>query len=558
MASPEISRQPVAVRQFFDSVSEAAVQVGARKTVTAEAAKAVINDGSIRVPGVVQSLLGRYNEKDHGAILDSVLRGAQSYQHEHGFAPDASLIEHALNTADRQAMPLKELLGGSSAVRLDDATNLRHDQLSLQPAMAITAIMAQMAEAIPFAAYLPADIKTNEARLAILQNEANSNFGDYAPNASLDGIASGGAYLDSERIVALTPSGTDAITGNFTARTTGAIDAGNPAVPVLRGRTVLLVNGAVVGRDQAGYGSGNNPIVGAVTIGGTAYTLSGTVNSDTGAFSITPSAALPGGTKVHLMGYIDFEKAPQVTPQVGTRATIFSLYARPTRGIARSTIDAMTQMQGELSLDPRGQALLSIRSQHANELHYRALEKGKRLAEGVAALVDTWNYDYSTQIAEKDRWQIWLNLQPVLGALSQRMANITIDHGITTLYLTGELAAQVQGLPSTIWQSSGIADRPGIYRLGRLFGKYDVYYTPKVLTETNNGQTSQILCVGRASQVARNPYVMGDAVPPVFVPLATGTDMVQQDGYYCRRFAEVNPHTPSSLGFALVNVTNIK
>jgi hypothetical protein len=558
MAPHEITRQPVAVKQFFDSVSEAAVKVGHRKTVTADAAKSVVNDGGIRVPGVVQSLLGKYKEKDHGAILDSVLTASADYQREHGFSPDPTLIEHALSTADRQAMPLKELLNGAGNVRLDDATNLHHDQLSLQPAMAITAIMAQLAEAIPFAAYLPADIKTNEARLAILSNEANSNFGDYALNASLDGIAGGGSYLDSERIVELTPNSTNAITGNFTARSTGAIAGDNPAIPLLRGRTVLLVNGAVVGRDQAGYGTGNNPIVGAVTIGSTTYTLSGTVNSDTGAFSITPSAALPGGTKVHLMGYVDFEKAPQVTPQIGTRATVFSLLARATRGIARSTIDAMTQLQNELSLDPRGQALLSIRTQHANELHYRALEKGKRLAEGLSALVDTWNYDYSTQIAQKDRAQIWLNLQAILGALSQRMANITIDHGITTLYVTGELAAQVQGLPGDIWQSSGIVDRPGIYRLGKLFGKYDVYYTPKGLTETSNGQTSQILCVGRASQVARNPYVMGDAVPPVFIPLATGTDMVQMDGYYCRRFAEINPHTPSSQGFALINVTNIK
>ena len=138
------------------------------------------------------------------------------------------------------------------------------------------------------------------------------------------------------------------------------------------------------------------------------------------------------------------------------------------------------------------------------------------------------------------------------------MANITANHGITTLYMTGELAAQARGLPSTIWEPSGVVDRPGIYRLGRLFGQYDVYYTPRGLTESGNGDVSQILCVGRATETARNPVVFGDSVPPVFVPLAMGDDMVQGDGFYTRGFVEVNPHLPSAQGAALINVTGIK
>ena len=257
-----------------------------------------------------------------------------------------------------------------------------------------------------------------------------------------------------------------------------------------------------------------------------------------------------------MLAYIDYERAgASLTPRVGVQCDIFQLFARPTRALTLLTVDAMTQMQNELSLDPRGQALLSIRKQYAQERHYRANDKMRLVA---AQITDSWNYDYSTQIAQKSRDQIWMNLAPILAGLSQRMANATVDHGITTLYMTGELAAQARGLPSTIWESSGVIDRPGIYRLGRLFGLYDVYYTPRGLTETNNGQTSQILCVGRATQVARNPIVMGDAVPPVFLPIAMGQDFQQPDGFYTRNFTELNPHLPSAQGAALINVTNIK
>lgn len=560
MAPVELRREPVAVKNFFDSVGSAAETQGGRRTVTADVARAVVADGSVKMPGSVDALLARYPEAAHGAILDSVLQGVDRYQAEHGFAPDAAFIETALHNAVKTVTPLADLQLG---VRLDSASNSHHDQLSLQPATAIVSIMAQFAEAIPFAQYLPADVKNNEARLAIMTNQANSDFGDYLAGASLDGIAGGGAYLDSERVCVLSVNGGGgtALTYTVTQKASDAVGgiapaAGNVALPLLRGRTVILVNGLPAAREaEVTAGSGNNTIAGQAVVNGSSYAISGTVNSDTGAISITSSPALPAGTVVEALAYVDFERAPQHAPKIGTEVQIYKLFARASRGIVQVSVDALTQMQQELSLDPRGQALLSLRAQFAQERHYRALKKMLRIGAGNAA---TWDYDWAGQKAEKSRDQVWLNLAPVLAALSQQMANDTVDHGITTLYMTGELAAQVKGLPSTIWEGSGITDRPGVYRLGRLFGRYDVYYTPKLLTEAGGGASSQILCVGRATNTARNPIVLGDAVPPLMLPLAMGTDLVQGDGFYTRGFTEINPHTPSAKGAALISVTNIK
>lgn len=562
MGNTEQSRQPVAVKSFFDAVGQVAEPTGrmGRKTVTAGAAKSLMADGNVHVPEVVQTLLGRFDERAHHRLLDSVMQGAAEYERQHGFAPDASFTETALINASRASMTLKELTEGT--VRLDNATSSHHDQISLQPAMAIVGIMAQFAEATPYAAYLPADIKSNEARLAILSNLATSDFGDYTAGASLDGIALGGNYMDSERMCVLSTNGgagpfTYTVTQRGTEATGGlAVSGSNVAMPLLRGRTMLFVNGLPAGRETLSYGSGSNTIAGSVTIASTNYALSGTVNTDTGAISITSSPALPAGVHLMALAYIDYERlSAALTPRVGIDATVYSLYARPSRGIVKTTMDAMTQLQAELSLDPRGQALMSLRMQHAAGRHFRANQKMKLIARG---LTDTWAYGFSSQIAQKSRADIWLNLAPILGGLSQRMANNTSNYGINTLYLTGELAAQARGLPTTIWESSGITDRPGIYRLGRLFGRYDVYYTPRGLTESGNGDVSEILCVGRATETARNPMVFFDAVPPVFVPLALGDDMQQGDGFYTRGGAEVNPHLQSAQGAALISVTGIK
>lgn len=556
MANTEVVRQPVAVKSFFDNVTAAR---GNDAKLSSDAVTAVVRDSNIKVPTVVQDLLGKFPEEHHPQILDGVLVGSANFKREHGFEPGVDLVETALYNAVRATTKLGDLF--IPGIRLDNATNNHHDQLSLQPATALVAILQQISEAIPYAAYLPADVKNNEGRIAILQNLANSDFGEYTSGSSLNGIDSGGAYFDSERVCVLSVNGgagpfnyTVTQKATMAAGSGVAVAAGNAALPLLRGRTVLVVNGIPAGRETAGYGGGANTIAGSATILGVSYALTGTVNSDTGVIAITSAPALPAGVVLEAYAYIDYEKAPLMAPKVGVQADVYSLFARETRGIVKNTMAAMTQMQAELSLDPRGQALMSVRSQYGAERHYRGNHKMKRIASQLTA---SWNYDYVAQIAQKDYSQLWMNLAPILSGLSQRMANATVDHGITTLYMTGDLAALCRGLPPSLFESSGIANRPGIYRMGRLFGMYDVYYTPKGLSEDTLLGTSEILCIGRGSSTARNPLVLGDAVPPVFLPLAMGDDMVQGDGFYTRNFTELNPHPMSAQGSALVTVTGM-
>lgn len=198
------------------------------------------------------------------------------------------------------------------------------------------------------------------------------------------------------------------------------------------------------------------------------------------------------------------------------------------------------------------ESVIAIQAQFANERHYDVLAKARRLAVNNAS---TFNFDWSGQKSNKDRAGIWLDFGSVLGAASQQMALDTMNHGITHLYVGKHVAAQMLGLPRDIFEPSGVALRPNIFRIGRLFGIYDVYYTPKGVNDT--ASAAQILCVGRATDVTRNPFVLGDAVPPTVIPLSVNGDLRQGAGFYARNFTAVNPHGPSSLGAAMIDVINM-
>jgi hypothetical protein len=188
----------------------------------------------------------------------------------------------------------------------------------------------------------------------------------------------------------------------------------------------------------------------------------------------------------------------------------------------------------------------------ANERHYEVLRKAVRLG---AQNTDTFDFAWSSAGDFKVRADVWRDFGSVLHKLSQRMALLTMNHGITHLYVGEMVMAQLVSLPNDIWEPSGVVERPGIYRLGRLFGRYDVYYTPRGITETAN--SAQVLCIGRATDVTRNPFVLGDAVPATVMPLSMQTDMKTGAAFYARNFTEVNPHRPSAMGCALINITNL-
>lgn len=506
------------------------------------------------VPEELQHVYDQVDEKAQSSINKALLDGVDAYRAQHGMECPADLIQLAIHNAYSATPEGQKAATGT----FDSASNVHADNLSLQPNRAVIAILTTLTEGIPIAHYLPADIRSNEARLAILSHQAGSTFGGYAEKDGLDGVSSGEAYISSSRVHTVKPSDTGDITGKVTkiqdTRTTCDQEAGD--LKLMRGRTLVYVQGRVVAGESNSTGSGNSPVAGSFKVAGTAYTLSGNINTDTGEFSFTTTPALPATVPVTVEGFIDFERAPELTPTIRTEVEVFKLYANPWRVLTRISPDARTQISSELGLDPYSESIMAIQAQFANERHYKVLSMGLALGAN-----NTETFDFAAAKAHQDSSlpDVWRDFATPLNVVSQRMAEMTIDHGVTHLYVTKTVAAMLAGLPTTFFEPSGVTARPGIYRLGRLFGRYEVYYTPKILQETETGGkiTAQILCAGRATDVARNPIVLGDAVSPTVIPLLAGNDLRQGAGFYARNFTCVNPHEPSSNGFGVIEVTNI-
>lgn len=540
------------VEKFVKSLQDNTVKAGIfDSAAAADFISTVSNQNtSIKIPDTLQAVLDEARGNDAPLVTRAILDGVHAYETQHGGTAPADVLEQALHLA----------YGTTNEARrryhLDSATSLASDAGGLQPNRAVVAILSAMGEAIPFAHYLPADIGSNEAILAIMSHNAGSAYGRYAQGGLMDGSLSGDAYISSSRINSSLPAAaTGAVTGKLTTIQTAedTCDAGAAAVKLLRGRTIVYVNGQLAAREVDSTGAGNSGMNGKISVAGVEYAIGGSINTDTGVYALTTTPALPVTVPVVVEGFIDYERAPELTPSIITAVNTYKLHAKPWRVTTTATIDSRTQMANELGLDPYSELVIAIQAQYANERHYEVLAKAKRLAANNQVEHD---FQWAARSAQMSRSQIWADLGSVLGAVSQQMAIDTMNHGITHLYVGKVLAAQFMALPREIFEPSGTAERPGIFRIGRLLGRFEVYYTPKGINETST--SSQILCIGRATDVTRNPFILGDAVPPTMIPLAVGQDLRQGAGFYSRGFTSVNPHGPSSLGCALINVINLK
>lgn len=513
--------------------------------------KNAVAKASELLPARMSKLLDMIDgDKNKALAVSSLLDGVARFEAEHGFTPSADMIDAALSQAENVA-------DGSSTSVLPDgytldsvSTSNASATLAHQPNRIAVAITGALSEAIPFGAYLPSDLKSNESRLAIISAIAGSTFGAYKTGDILDGTNGGGVYTRSERMVDVTIA-SDRTTGTFkvSARTGGLGDA----VPLLRNRTAVFIDGFPSGMEQStDSGTANSLISGQAVIGNGNFVVTGQVNVETGVGTLAFAPALPEGVVVEVQAFIDFEKKPDLIPAINTIARSFKLFCSASRVMMSVTPDSRTATQSELGADGLTIATQAARTQAANERYIMAMRKAKGMAKRTQRVYD---FDGPRQLVEKTRSLIWTDFGSFVAKVDQEVANQTMEYGLEMFYVGDLGMSQFLSMSTVDFVPSGIASRPGIYRLGKYKGKYDVYYSPYVVEETED--SFEILAIGRSPQVARNPIVMSDAVPQTLIPLAINKDLVSGAALYSRSLTEVNPHYQSAIGVALIKVTNV-
>jgi uncharacterized Zn-binding protein involved in type VI secretion len=522
--------------------------------------------GSFDELAALRPLLDRMpHDSQRHALFDSIKSGVEIYAAQHGRKPGADVLNYALGIVFQDSfnpLAVKNATSHSSLANqplLDSASSAHHDNYSLMPNQIIAAVLGVFDTAIPFAQYVPVNIGSNEALIAPISFSAANSVGNRATGDSLTGINAGAMAMGSERVIDLkvpAAGGTGPFTATVTAQfgkrgtatefTPAAVSATNYITPLLRGRAYVTVNGIPVARESSQNGSGNSALAGTATlmVAGvpTSFAITGTVNDATGDISVSSAPALPANTKLHATVYVDFENKANasVVPMVKVDATRYSIFASPAHGAVDITQSARTQFSNELGLDPRAQALVGLRTEYSISRLITALNKMSLVASSNST---TYDFDFASQKQQKNRAQIMVDFCVKIAGESQKMANRSGDQGITHIFVTGIMRDMFLGMEAGLFVSSGVTDTAGIYRLGTLQGKYEVYYSPTVLKDTSaaGGATSTVLCIGRGSNPVFAPILVGDAVAPMLFQASTTASGTATDGFYARTFTEINP-----------------
>jgi hypothetical protein len=500
------------------------------------------------LPARMAPLMAAVDEKHRPQVLASLLDGIRRFEYEHGFVPSADMIDSALAQGLSVAEGSTVLLNG---VTLDSvSSSMQSTPLSHQPNRIAVAICGGLAESLPIGAYLPSDLSSNESKLAIVNTTAGSNFGAHKDGDILDGVNSGQHYISPERTVVPQIAG-DRASATFAFKTDLA--GAGAGVPLLPTRTYVKVNGLKVAIEiNPNANTDDRQIAGQLTFEGAKYAISGSVSYKVGTGTLAFNPALPAGVSPKVVAFIDYEAKPELAPSIKTKAESFSLYCAEYRVLMQTAPGARSQAQNELGADFLTVAVNSARRQQANERYYLALEKLREVAAITGKMFD---FDAANQLLQKSRAQRWRDFAAFMGEVDQEVANNTMEYGISYLFVGAKGASNFRTMGADDFTPSGVQARPGVYRVGRYKNQYDVYYTPRHVNETDTDL--EMLAIGRAAQVARNPIVFSDAMAPTLIPLGILSDLKSGAALYGRNLTEINPHELSAMGCALITVKNV-
>ena len=481
------------------------------------------------------------------AAMDSAVA---DYERLHGCKPSGAVLDSAIRTTLNSLSRSHRERAGVAQAAFDDITG-NASGAPMQANRAAIGIYNSVTEALPFAGIIPMGDGL-QGKIIIAAHEAANKVGSYDAGQSLDGI---NGFMSSTRDVAATGSGT-----TFAAKITYA-DGDAAGSPVIPSGTEVFVNGIPAGGVPVNTNSNvaTAPIVGEVALpdgsgGMQVHKVTGTLTAATGDVALTFTPALPSGARVNVAGILNYETESMRNkrPAFQASAVSYDFRATFTSGIFKVSQEAKAQFAAEVRLDPYSEAMLAMRQQSAAERHTYALRLMYRIAGNY---VSTANLNANSRQDRRSRVSMWSDVLFALTAADQNMLERTNSFGIGVIYVGGKGRAEMEALPPEIFEKADISSQPGIYRIGRLFGRYEVYYAPNVVNETASG--IEMLAIGRSEQTGLNPVIVGDVVPPTFVNLGAGQDLREGAGYFQAGAMRLNPHIQAACGATIIAVTGL-
>lgn len=537
----------VAVGRWIDDVTTKNKGVFDDASSEWQNAPEVVQELAEAIPLTAQS---QHKFKSGRNLVLSVMDSAVSrFEKEHGHKPSGAVLDSAIRSTLNSISQSHLQRAGVPSV-MDNTLNGSQSDAPLVANRAVLGIYNSIVDAIPFAGYIPMT-EAMAGKIIIAQHETASKTGSYQAGASIDGINAGGTFLSASRTVKVDLSNRS----QATALITYADDdvEGSPVIP---SGTEILINGFHAGGAALNSTVSDSVVqlAGFFDLAGTKHSITGTLTVDTGVVSLNFAPELPEGAEVHVTAILNYEhqKMKDKRPRIQASARSYDFRATYASGVYQLTQEAKNQFALEVRLDPAAEAMIAMRSQHQAERHLSALQSMYRIGKNHVTSI---NMNAPLRQDERSRASMWRDVLFALTQADVSMIERTNAFGITTLYVGGKGRAELEALDTDVFERSGIPSRAGIYRLGKLFGRFEVYYTPHILTETAN--SLEILAIGSSEQTGLNPYVIGDVVAPTFMRLGINTDLQEGAGYFYAGANRVNPHKQAASGAAIIAVTGL-
>lgn len=312
------------------------------------------------------------------------------------------------------------------------------------------------------------------------------------------------------------------------------------AMPLRRGRTVLLINRKVVATAD-----NNGQFMGRYTVRetngkNTEYLVSGTVDMTQGIITVNAQTALPVGLELATRFECDIEKAPELIPTITHEMESFTLSPSEYVLAAEHTIQALVGMNREFGVDLASMAVNDVRSVMADEIDKNRL---KCMLQGTTRAT---TFDVTVPSAQKFS-EFMENFRIKLNRMSQQMSNRTKTVGITGMFAGGDAANLIKSLPTTMFTpAANYRQQPRIHFVGTLFGQYKVYEVP---SETCNSLPTEyqfgsmdMLCYGRGESIGAAGFIAGDAVPPIPFDHPTNAALRKRHTLWGMGLSEMSPN----------------
>lgn len=522
------------------------------------------------LPPVLKSLMGNLPDQvqktGHQAvatqkiILDCVLNRRKMYEQEYGHSVPDAVYDGVL----RQALPLvdqnyaKQLGFYDETKKLglfDEVSNVSGGAMSVN--QVATAIMLSFGEQIPFGGVAAVGNNGNglEGRIIQVTHSAQSDVGGYKRDDNLDGLNAGKPYLQSKRFAdAVLNKDKPEYTAKITLKEgdqTGCAIRSDTATVYINGLIAVAVNPSNK-NGSTFVGSGHFKFPDKDTV----YIVSmNCTDSSKGEITISIDKPLPEGTQVRVSADVDYEHSSLKgsRPSVKAQADFTSFRIHYASGYYKVSSEAKQQWQSDVHLDPATQATIALRNQYYIERYLRAIDCMYEIAQSYQT---DFKLDFINRLSQRSISSV---VQDLFFGLSQVDTSIVMRSQFSSLGViyVGQSAIQYfDAMDPSIFTKSGLRKRPGIFRIGKWCGLYDVYYTPSPKLNRPTRNSFQMLCIGRSDQVAGNPYITGDAMAPLITPFSINNDGENGSFFFGALNDTVNPFPNIASAAALINVTD--